>query len=86
MEIILKGNKKAKGEVEFWKGEFRRVLAENKKLKKEIELLQKYGDSPEKKVEKKVTGCPNCETGELFTIYTPGDKIIKRCKDCGYRN
>lgn len=95
--MILKENKKSKSEGEYWKGKYKELLSENKRLKRELSRLQNtdhefeefksaFQDFSEQKEEKKKKDCcPSCAKGKLVVISIPGGKNLRLCKICQFR-
>jgi predicted nuclease with TOPRIM domain len=93
----LKGNKKSKSEVEYWRGKYKELLSENKRLKKDLKRLknvdyefEEFKDAFEDFSEEKVTKrkenlCQNCMRGKLVSVDIPGNRVVRLCKICGNR-
>jgi DNA repair exonuclease SbcCD ATPase subunit len=96
----LKENKKSKSEGEYWKGKYRELLSENKRLKRDLARLQHadhefeefkmafedYSIVKEEKKEKaEHNRCPACTRGKLVVILIPSNRQAKFCKICNHR-
>lgn len=96
----MKENKKSKSEAEYWKGKYKEVLSENKRLKKQLSRYQHtdhefeefkaaFDDYSIKKEEKKEkvdkNRCSHCTRGHYVILSIPGGRNIKMCKICQHR-
>jgi hypothetical protein len=96
----LKENKKSKSEGEYWKGKYRELLSENKRLKKELaryrhtdyefeefkSAFEDYSIVKEEKKEKAENNrCKACTRGQYVLLSIPGGRTVKMCKICQHR-
>ena len=93
----MKNNKKSKSEAEYYRGKYKELVSENKRLRKELARLQHTDHEFEefksafdeysivKEEKRKENLCSNCARGKIITISIPGNRTATICKICGHR-